>query len=92
MPINKEMVLKDAMNHEIPVEYHVIKTMIVNTEEDITRVIIASYHAKGQKEWQVDSYVKPPMTLTIEGIDKSVMDVQNYLLTLPEWEGATIEA
>jgi hypothetical protein len=73
------------------VGYHVIKTVIVNIEDELTTAVIASYHAKGQKDWQVDSYVKPPKTVTMEGIDKTISDIENYILTLPEWEGATIE-
>jgi len=90
MAIQKSMVLLDPMKHEVPVEYHSIKTVIANIEENSTTVVIASYHAKGQKDWQVNSYLKPPMTITITGIDQTISDIQNYILTLPEWSNAII--
>jgi len=90
MPINRNMVLKDPMNHDMPVEYHVINTIVVHVEENTTEVIIASYQAKGQYEWKKESFVKPPMALSVDGVDKTIDDIEAYIITLPEWKGATI--
>lgn len=90
MPINKSMVLKDPMNHDIPVNYHVLKTLVVNVHDVTTTCVIASYFAKAQKDWQEASYVKPPMTFTFDGIDKTIAEIEQEIILLPEWEGATI--
>ena len=90
MAINKEMTMADSMGHETVVNYHTVKTINVNVDEQKTLVIIASYNSEAQRDWQKESFVKPPMDILIDGIDKTLAEIQDYILTLPEWQGATI--
>jgi effector-binding domain-containing protein len=88
MPIKKQISLIDYTDKVIETTYHVVLNTVESDGNTI--ITIGSYPIKGFYDWRKESHIKPPIAITMEGIDKTISDIQNYILTLPEWVDAII--